>query len=147
MEEHKAKKIVEEILEDHKDLFLVDMKLKGAIGNQKLLVFIDGDDGLNIDRCGQISKKIGMLLEEQEVIESKYTLEVSSPGLDFPITNKRQYKKNIDRKLAINLKEGSRVEGKLIAVGEEGLSIIHAGQSKEIAWDEIEESKIKISFK
>lgn len=134
-------------MEDHADLFLIDFKLKGAKGNQKLLIFIDGDEGLTIDRCGQISRAIGVELEEGDFFEGKYTLEVSSPGLDFPLIHTRQYKKNVGRQLTIDLKEGNKLEGELLSVDSDGISISREPESMEIKWEEIEKTKIKISFK
>jgi len=148
LEESRAKAIVESILLDQPDLFLVELKLKGAIGNRKLLVFIDGDSGLSIDRCGSISRSIANRLEEDDIIEGKYILEVSSPGLDFPLTNQRQYRKNIGRNLSLRLKEGKTFEGELLAVDdEEGLSLQDSSNTIKVSWGEIEETKIKISFK
>lgn len=147
LEESEIRRIVEVILEDHADLFLIDFKLKGAKGNQKLLIFIDGDEGLTIDRCGQISRAIGVELEEGDFFEGKYTLEVSSPGLDFPLIHTRQYKKNVGRQLTIDLKEGNKLEGELLSVDSDGISISREPESMEIKWEEIEKTKIKISFK
>ena len=59
--------------------------LRGNVGNQKVLVLIDGDEGVNIDDCSKISRKVGPILEEGDFMPGKYLLEVSSPGLDHPL--------------------------------------------------------------
>ncbi len=143
----KIKSLVEEILKYQEDLFLVDLRLKEGHGNEKLLIFIDGDEGLTIDRCGRVSKKLRNRLEEHEIIEGKFTLEVSSPGLDFPLTKVRQYKKNIGRNLEVKLTDGQWIEGKLIEVTERGLGLSINENVKNLDWNGVDQSKVKISFK
>lgn len=83
-------------------------------GKTKILVLLDSDQGVNIDDCARLSRKIGGELEEGEVLDIAYILEVSSPGLDHPLAMERQYFKNIGRKLRIHTMEGSVCEGTLL---------------------------------
>ena len=147
LEEKKVKELVEKILEDHEDLFLVGVKTKGSPGNKKILVFVDADTSLTIDNCGKINKEIGNKMEEANLIDGKYTLEVSSPGLDFPLGKIRQYKKNIGRQLTIDLKSGQKLEGELKEVSEESILLAGKEKVKRISWDEVEKSIIKVLFK
>jgi ribosome maturation factor RimP len=52
--------------------------------NGKLIILLDGDNGIGIDECAQVSRHVGFHLEEENVIETAYNLEVSSPGIDTP---------------------------------------------------------------
>lgn len=146
-EEQHVREFVEKSLEGNDDLFLVDVKIKGNTGNQKVLVFIDGDKGVSIDACSQLSRAVGEMLEENDVFTGKYTLEVSSPGLDFPLTLHRQYVKNIGRDLEIECVDGGKKEGKLLEVSEEMIVISRNQQDQQIKFSEIKQSKVKISFK
>ncbi|MBC6426359.1 MAG: ribosome maturation factor RimP [Ekhidna sp.] len=147
MEEEKTKELIKSVLKNHKDLFLVDVKIKGAFGNRKLLVFVDADADLTIDRCGKLNREIGNKLEETDLIDGKYTLEVSSPGLDFPLEKIRQYKKNIGRQLIVNLKNGQKLEGKLKKISEEYITLAVKEEIKNISRNEVEKSIIKVLFK
>ena len=146
MDEIEIRKIVQPIL-DEEDLFLVDVVMKGNEASQKVLVLIDGDDGLSIDQCGKVSRRLGSIIEEQDLITSRYTLEVSSPGLDFPLKSFRQYKKNIGRELTLTLDNGDQVEGRLEALEEEKLKLVMNNDQKEFPFEIIKQSKVKISFK
>ena len=146
MDEIEIRKIVQPIL-DEEDLFLVDVVMKGNEASQKVLVLIDGDDGLSIDQCGKVSRRLGSIIEEQDLITSRYTLEVSSPGLDFPLKSFRQYKKNIGRELTLTLDNGDHVEGRLEALDEEKLKLVMNNDQKEFPFEIIKQSKVKISFK
>src|ERR1700733_1851002 len=104
--EKRVKKLVEEKIADRPDLFLVD-----------------GEKGIGIADCAQISRHVGFHLEEENVIEQAYNLEVSSPGIDAPLVLTRQYVKNVGRQLAIKMADGSKKEGKLTGMTEDAVII------------------------
>ena len=153
--ENKVKELVEEKIAELKrpDLFLVDVKMHA---NGKLIILVDGDSGIGIADCAAISRYVGFKLEEDNVIEEAYNLEVSSPGLDTPLTSVRQYTKNIGRDLAIKMVDGAKREGKLTALAEDAIvieeQIKQKGKKAEviesvIPIDKITETKVLISFK
>jgi ribosome maturation factor RimP len=135
------------------DLFLVSAKLHS---NGKLIILVDGDNGIGIADCAAISRYVGFKLEEEDVIKTPYNLEVSSPGIDTPLTLTRQYTKNIGRTLAIKMADGSKREGTLTAITEDAVmideKIKEKGKKAEviesvIPVDQITETKVIISFK
>ena len=146
MDELKLQEIVNPILEEE-GLFLVEIVIKGNVNNQKLIVLIDGDEGISIDQCGKVSRQLGNRIEEEDLIKDRYTLEVSSPGLDFPLKIARQYSKNVGRTLMVDLTEGKRVEGKLTRVDESGIRLEIKNEEREYPFHNIQQSKVKISFK
>ncbi len=150
--EEQVRLIAEEAIKDNESLFLVGVKLKGNPGNQKLLVWIDGDEGITIDQCVALNRKISAALDEQEdLIPGKYNLEVSSAGIDYPLQFFRQYKKNVGRSLKVVLKDGSVVKGELINVEEKGITLLEESKKDhkevEISFEEVEQSKVVVSFK
>lgn len=58
-----------------------------------LRVFIDRDDGVDLKDCERVSERLGLLLDVEDPIESSYTLEVSTPGLDRPLFGRRDYER------------------------------------------------------
>jgi hypothetical protein len=80
--EKRVTELVEEKIADMPNLFLVDVKMHS---NGKLIVLVDGDNGIGIADCAAISRHVGFHLEEENVIEEAYNLEVSSPGIDTPL--------------------------------------------------------------
>ena len=140
-----------EVLEERSDLFLVDFVISGKSGNTKLTVEIDGDDGLPIEDVALVSRKMGTFLEEADVFQEKYTLEVTSPGLDKPLRSLRQYKKNVGRTLRTLTNDGEEIVGKLEEVREDRV-VLEIGEKKqksrkEIEFRNMEKSKIVVSFK
>lgn len=140
---------VSDIIADSPDLFVVEIRLKGDVRNQRLQVFLDGDEGVDIDKCASISRQLGARLEEHEVFDDKYFLEVSSPGLDMPLKMNRQYQKNIGRVLKIKTQAGEKVKGELVEITEGDVIKImpESGEERALELKEIEEAKVTVSFK
>ncbi|MGN6397770.1 MAG: ribosome assembly cofactor RimP [Mucilaginibacter sp.] len=151
--EKRVKELVEEKIADKPNLFLVDVKFHS---NGKLIILVDGDNGIGIDDCVAISRHVGFHLEEENAIETAYNLEVSSPGIDTPLTLPRQYTKNIGRTLGIKMADGTKREGKLNGLTEDAILIEEIKKEKGkkaeivesvIPMDKITETKVLISFK
>lgn len=153
--EKRVTELVEEKItaEERPDLFLVDVKMQP---DGKLVILIDGDKGVGIQDCAQISRYVGFHLEEENVLEDAYNLEVSSPGVDAPLILGRQYIKNIGRQLAVKMAGGSKREGKLTGMAEDAIiieeTIKQKGKKAEvmeavIPLNQITETKVLISFK
>ena len=147
--------LVEEKLVELPGIFLVDVKM---LPNHKLIILVDGDAGIGVGDCAKISRYVGFKLEEDNVIEEAYNLEVSSPGIDTPLTLVRQYQKNIGRDLSIKMADGTKKEGKLLTVDNDNIiidEVIKAGEKGRrsvtaesiIPLSNIAEAKVLISFK
>ncbi|MDB4835293.1 ribosome maturation factor RimP [Cyclobacteriaceae bacterium] len=115
--------LTEDFIQELEGVFIVDTEIKGNDGNQTVVVLLDGDNGIDIDQCAQVSRALGNYLEENEIFETKYRLEVSSPGVDTPLKNIRQYIKNIGRDLVIETSDLEKIKGKLIRAEEEVIVI------------------------
>ena len=151
--EKRVTELVEEKIADRPDLFLVSVKMHSS---GKLVILVDGEKGIGIADCAAISRHVGFHLEEENVIESAYNLEVSSPGIDAPLVLPRQYVKNVGRQLAIKMADGSKREGKLTGMTEDAVvieeTIKEKGKKAEVVESavplaQITETKVLISFK
>jgi len=91
---------------------------------QKITILLDKDEGITIDECASVSRRLAAALESEEIIEGSYNLEVSSPGLDQPLRLARQYKKNLGRDLKISLSNGEIINGKLTVAEDDHIIIL-----------------------
>ncbi len=134
--------------------FLVDVIVKGQKGPKKVLIIIDGDKGVTIDDCANLSREISKAFDDLQLFDDSYMLEVSTPGLDQPLRLARQYFKNIGRRIKV-VTHQQAVEGKLVEVGEEKIKLeqeIGAGKHKEtkiieLSFLEIDKTFVLVSFK
>jgi ribosome maturation factor RimP len=143
---------IENFLKDSPDTFLVELSIKP--GNN-ISVFIDADNGLNIDKCTKLNRALYKYLEESNLFPNNdYSLEVSSPGLEEPLKLLRQYQKNIGRLVEVEMNDGSRKEGKLLSANEEEVEIEQTqGKGKKavtiiikIKFDQIKHTKVLVTF-
>src|SRR5690606_8283355 len=110
--EQRVKELVEEKIADREDLFVVRIKMHN---NGILEILLDGDKGISIEDCVAVSRHVGFHLEEENVIDRAYRLEVSSPGIDSPLLLLRQYVKNVGRNVRLTLEDGRKEEGRLLS--------------------------------
>ncbi|MEO7984718.1 MAG: ribosome maturation factor [Bacteroidota bacterium] len=134
------------------NVFLVEIRIK-PVNNIK--VFIDGDQGVSIEKLVQYNRRLYRQLEEENFYPTgDFSLEVSSPGLDEPLKLHRQYLKNIGRFVEVVDSEGTKTEGKLISATATGILIEETkGKGKKletvqhtISFDNIKTTKIQIKF-
>lgn len=108
--------MVEKIIRET-EIFLVDITVTAK---NKILIWIDKKDGITIDECAEISKKLENHLDRS--IED-FELEVSSPGLDTSFRVRQQYDKNIGREIEIVTEDNKIHQGELLQVTEDGIKL------------------------
>ncbi len=141
IEVQRIKDLVEAKFENT-DKFLVELDVKS--GNQ-IFIFIDGDQGLTIDDCIQLTRHIRKNVDSE--VED-YELHVSSAGLDKPLKVLRQYQKNIGRELEVDPVEGKPFKAKLIRVDEQVVELepVASKGKKKKKVEEEEHEAITMSF-
>ena len=143
---------VEAMISEDPALFLVEVRIKPT---NNIKVFIDGDNGISIEKLVQYNRRLYRTIEEESLVPGgDFSLEVSSPGLDEPLKLKRQFQKNIGRFVEVMDNEGAKKEGKLVELTDEGLvieSVTGKGKKLEtvqstISFDNIKTTKVQIKF-
>lgn len=140
-----VKELTESVLKAT-DFFLVDIEIKGN-REPVVWVYIDAEDrGVNMDECAEFSNELSFLLDAHEVFDGSYRLNVSSPGVTRPLTDRRQYAKNSGRKCRIKFRENGeylKLEGVLEEVNEEDILLkLEDDSTRSINFDQIVETKI-----
>jgi len=152
------KHVILDLVEKHlpdEEHFIVEVKIDRVADKTKILILVDANQGMTIAACASLSRALSGELETNELLEEAYTLEVSSPGLDYPLTEKRQYQKNIGRTLKVFLLSGEEVSGKLKEVEEQGIKLVVTKKEKgkksveeehSFAFNELKKSIVQVSF-
>jgi ribosome maturation factor RimP len=106
-------------------IYVVDTQIAGRQGGRlKVTLLLDTDAGITIEECADISRELGNQMEAAGMFnEAPFTLEVSSPGVDQPLTQRRQFLKNVGRTLTVTDTDGKELRGILESVGETDLTI------------------------
>ena len=145
------RKLVEEVLSDS-STFIVDLDVRGTRGSQVVNIFVDSDSGMGVDDLARISREIGFLLDTEDVFPDRYSLNVSSPGLDKPLAMPRQYKKNIGRQLRVHFRKedgtgNMEVAGTLVGVDDDAIRLEAADvDSLRIPFENIIWAKVQLPW-
>ena len=145
--------LLNEALTDRSDIFLIDITISDSY---KIIVTLDGDKGVQLQDCIDVSRAIENNLDREEV---DYALEVASVGVGSPLKLKRQYIKNIGRTLIVQLQE-EKIEAELIQATEENITLtwearepkkIGKGKEtvqkiKEIPYEDIKQAVVTVNF-
>ena len=114
-------KKIETLISEEPDLFLVEVRIAPT---NNIRIFIDGDQGVSIDKLVRYNRSLYKQLEEEQIFPADdFSLEVSSSGLDEPLKLNRQYQKNIGRFVEVLLLDGRKIEAKLTGATETDLLV------------------------
>lgn len=148
----KIENFLDGIIGQSENIFQVGVKINQS---NDIVILLDGDDGITIEKCTQVNKALYKYIEEAELFSNgNFSLEVSSPGVDEPLKFHRQYKKNIGRNVQVTVIDGSLLEGKLVAVNNDDI-IIEEKQGKgtktvikttTISFNQIKHTKVLVTF-
>ena len=90
-----------------------DVVIDAAARPPRITVVADGDDPLDLDSIAQLSRSASALLDRVDDPAAPYVLEVTSPGVDRPLTTEKQYRRARGRKVELTLSDGSQLTGRL----------------------------------
>ena len=131
--------------------FLEDVNLVTPGQHRIVTVIVDGESALNLDQVTVATKLISSLLDEATFMgETPFTLEVTSPGIDRPLTLARHYANNVDRLLKVVKTDGDVVTGRISSSNESEvvLTVAEKKESKEvlIKYSDIKRATVEIEF-
>jgi len=131
---------------DSQQIELVDIELIGKEGNQVLRLYIDQRNGITLDQCKTVSREMSDILDMLDLIQGRYRLEVSSPGIDRPLKNEKDFKRNINRKVKIeyftNENEKELIIGIIQAVDINSVTVHDDQKNISILLENIKSAKI-----
>lgn len=128
-------------------LDLEDLKLAQAGRRRLVKVIVDADDGVDLDRCAEVSRLISQRLDESDVMgAAAYTLEVSSPGVSRPLTLPRHWRRATGRLVRAALADGGEVTGRVTAAGEVASTLDVDGTARELAYTDVLKARVQVEF-
>ncbi len=131
--------------------FLEDVNIVSPGQHRIVTVIVDGESGLNLDQVTVASKLVSELLDAATFMgETPFTLEVTSPGIDRPLTLPRHFAKNVDRLLKVTKTDGVTVTGRILSNSESEvtLSVTEKKDLKEVVvvLTDIKRATVEIEF-
>ena len=129
---------------------LLGIEFLNAGNHSVLRLFIDHENGINVDDCAEVSRQVSAILDVEDPIGSEYNLEVSSPGLDRPLFEKAHFEavigETIEVRLSMPLNGRRKFKGLLEAIENDTLVVTVDGQDYELVLTNVDKAHLVPNF-
>ncbi|HUW77233.1 MAG TPA: ribosome maturation factor RimP [Candidatus Nanopelagicaceae bacterium] len=129
---------------------LESLEITPAGKRRVIRVLIDSDGGISLDQVAAVSKEVSAELdrldESGQLGQNPYVLEVSSPGVDRPLTLARHWRRNISRLVKCSMTDGTTLHGRIVAADEFQSVVMVDGIEKSILYPNVKKAHIEIEF-
>jgi ribosome maturation factor RimP len=124
-----------------------DIEVSSA-GRRKLVrVLVDKDGGVTLDDVAAATTAVSGLLDSSDVLDdSPYTLEVTSPGVDRPLTQARHWRRNVDRLVVVHRSDGSSCTGRIVEARDTAAVLDVNGDTQTIPYGDVTKARVEIEF-
>lgn len=147
--EHKLTEMLRPAVEEvGKELLGVEFVSAGK--HSILRIFIDHENGINVDDCAEVSRQVSAILDVEDPISTEYSLEVSSPGLDRPLFDLPHFEavigETINVKISMPLNGRRKFKGKLVSIENDTLIVNVDGEDYELIFSNIDKANLVPNF-
>jgi ribosome maturation factor RimP len=117
-------------------------------GKRRILrVAVDRDGGVTLDDVADATREVSRVLDESDVMgEQPYTLEVTSRGVDRPLTLPRHWRRNADRLVKVTTISGETLTGRILGCDDDGAQLDVSGHHRTLAYAEVAKALVQIEF-
>src|SRR6478609_8307824 len=117
-------------------------------GKRRILrVAVDKDGGVTLDDVADATREVNRVLDGSDVMgEQPYTLEVTSRGVDRPLTLPRHWRRNADRLVKVTLNDGSSVTGRISACDDDRATLEVSGRRRDVAYADVAKALVQVEF-
>jgi ribosome maturation factor RimP len=131
-----------EAVASHRSLILWDVEMTGRPGNAVVRVFVDGEGGVDLDTVASVSEEISRGLDLRDPIPGRYTLEVSSPGLERTLKSREHFWRSVGRRVVVKTREKlvpgtNRIDGTLVGASDHRVTVDTEEGAVEVPYEEI----------
>lgn len=117
-------------------------------GKRRVLrVAVDKDGGVTLDEVAAATREVGRVLDDSDVMgQQPYTLEVTSRGVDRPLTLPRHWRRNLDRLVKVTLDDGEIIQGRIEASSDDAATLDVDGTPHEVVLSQVQKAMVQIEF-
>ncbi|PZG16518.1 ribosome maturation factor RimP [Nonomuraea aridisoli] len=129
-------------------LDLEDITVTQAGRRRILRVIVDRDGGVSLDDVADVSQAVSAALDDDDAMgQGAYTLEVSSPGVDRPLTEPRHWRRAAKRLVKAEMRDGTVVEGRILGADESGVDLDVAGSARRLDYKDLARGRVQVEFR
>lgn len=119
-----------------------DVAVRAAGKRQLVQIVVDRDGGLTLDDVADASRVVSTALDEADPFSGEYVLEVTSPGVDRPLTHPRHWRRNVGRLVEVKKTDGTTLTGRVTDADDEGATV---GDTR-VAYSDVTKAKVEVEF-
>jgi ribosome maturation factor RimP len=132
---------------DRSGLDLEDVEISTAGRRRLVRVLVDKDGGVTLDEIADATRLVSGLLDSSDVLgEAPYTLEVTSPGIDRPLSRPRHWQRNVDRLVKVRPRDGQPFTGRIVSADEDAVVLDGDGVRRQVDYASIAKATIEVEF-
>jgi ribosome maturation factor RimP len=117
-------------------------------GKRRILrVAVDKDGGVTLDEVAEATREVNRVLDDSDVMgEQPYTLEVTSRGVDRPLTLERHWRRNASRLVKVTLVDGESLTGRILEAAAESVTLEVSGDRRDVAYADVKKALVQVEF-
>lgn len=128
------------------DLELLNVQQAGR--RRLVKVVVDGEDGVGLDDIAQTSRTVSEVLDAHDhVLAGPYTLEVTSPGIDRPLTKPRHWRRAKFRLVKVNHVDGTQITGRVGAASDHQVQMLINGEVRDLPYHAVDKAVVEVEFR
>ncbi|GAA4531539.1 MULTISPECIES: ribosome maturation factor RimP [Nonomuraea] len=129
-------------------LDLEDVTVTKAGKRRLLRVVVDRDGGVSLDDVADVSQAVSAALDEDDAMgAAPYTLEVSSPGVDRPLTEPRHWRRAAKRLVKAEMRDGGLIEGRVLSADDAGVDLEVDGAARRLDYQDLARGRVQVEFR
>lgn len=129
------------------DLDVEAVEITPAGKRRVLRVAVDKDGGVTLDDVASATREVSAVLDDSDVMgEMPYTLEVTSRGVDRPLTLARHWRRNTDRLVEVTLADGEELTGRIVGCDDASAQLDISGDLREVAYADVGKALVQVEF-
>lgn len=126
---------------------LEDLSVSPAGNRRVLRIVLDADGGVDLDGIAAVSRRISEALDASDVMgKQPYVLEVTTPGVDRPLTAERHWRRSAGRLVEVRLAAGGKVTGRIMGADADGVDLDVDGKPQRVGYDEVAKATVQVEF-
>lgn len=127
---------------------LEELDVRAAGRRHTIKIVVDSDEGVDLDDIARLSRAVAADLDEREhLLGGSYTLEVTSPGVERPLTGLRHWRRAHLRQVAVRTHDGATFTARVGAAGEESVTLLVRGELRELRYADVAHAGVQVEFR
>ena len=128
-------------------LDLEDVTVDRVGRRDKVCVIVDADGGVDLDLIAKVSGDISAALDgEPQIEDAPFVLEVTSPGVDRPLTEARHWCRAHDRLVVVDMTDGRTVKGRVVSSDNRSATVAVSGEMQQVPYDDVSKAVVEVEF-